>query len=719
MSDNISTPWIIEDLKHSGISQEDFPLPIIETQNGYKIRYADPVTGTAMLDSEGREYYREKLRMPVQNKEGKPAKYITAKNAGMRVYFPKGVHELLASASQEYIVGTEGEKKAICATIRGFPCIGFAGVWGWLESKDKRGDDKYMLHPDLTPYLNKDLLIIFDSDAVDEKKAMDFDYCAFRFAESLAKEGRTLYRVNLPADGDKKIGLDDYLLKHSVEELRAYVDTNRQTVDPDENPRAWWKAPEMSALVKKEGFPYSLDDDRISLNQAFFPGLFLVEEYVLFEPSENVFYVYEETSGLWKNVTGDSIKNKLSDSYGAFFGEVFKNSLGQLQSALNKRNDNFLSGITNLLKGKAEKRDVFSRSGKRFIHLPNGVLDLQEPEQIELKTFSPEWFSRNMIPIEFQQDAHCPRFLDELLRPQLDEDDILLLQKYCGNIILGGNPIQQLLILTGTAGGGKGTVTEIIEGITGRQNVAQLRTEHLSERFELSRFIGKTLLCGKDVAGNFLQQKSANVVKTLVGHDWLDAEIKGKTGSCTFRGEFTVVINCNSRLRVKLDGDTDADAWRRRLLIIEYQEAPVKKVIPDFSKFLIETEGAGILNWMVCGALLLLKDIQEFGKINQTAAQKERVDALLRESDGLRQFVMNGLERSSGNVTTGEIIDAYVDACNANKWKCIPVREIENLLPDIILSEFGEQKSTHIERNGRNQRGYENISLKRRVFSEN
>ena len=74
-------------------------------------------------------------------------------------------------------------------------------------------------------------------------------------------------------------------------------------------------------------------------------------------------------------------------------------------------------------------------------------------------------------------------------------------------------------------------------------------------RFELFRYLKKTLLVGVDVEADFLSTKGAAVLKGLVGGDWFDAEQKGGTGCFQVQGNFNVVITSNARLKVRLQGD--------------------------------------------------------------------------------------------------------------------------------------------------------------------
>ena len=104
---------------------------------------------------------------------------------------------------------------------------------------------------------------------------------------------------------------------------------------------------------------------------------------------------------------------------------------------------------------------------KPVIHLADGMLNL---ETMEIDDFSPEYYSRNQIPIAFDENADCPRFLNELLASALDDEDIEVIQKYFGMCLLGHNYSQQFLLLEGTPGGGKSTLVDVLRQIIGRRN---------------------------------------------------------------------------------------------------------------------------------------------------------------------------------------------------------------------------------------------------------
>jgi len=183
--------------------------------------------------------------------------------------------------------------------------------------------------------------------------------------------------------------------------------------------------------------------------------------------------------------------------------------------------------------------------------------------------------------------------------------------------------------------------------------------------------IGKTLLTGADVKSRFLSSKGASKLKSLVGGDFLEAELKNSNHGFTINGYFNVWISCNARLRIALEGD--ASAWLRRLLIARYEEAYQGQKIPDIHLKLLGEEAPGILNWMLEGLSLLLADIKATGDIRQSPEQQARVVALLQESDSLRLFLKENIVRDdNADLTTDEIVSAYSEFADSTTGAWIP-----------------------------------------------
>ena len=480
-----------------------------------------------------------------------------------------------------------------------------------------------------------------------------------------------------------------------IKRAKAEVATS---ADPD-SLDAQFGPPYFMRKTEKGKFAYA------GLNEGHLAGLHASRNVELWEPNEKAFFRYCAETGLFAEVTADLLKQEVSKLI------LDMGNAKRVKGLVMDRNAPRLTAIVQQLKGIVEQRDAFKKNG-RFLHLANGVLDLSGDAPV-LLPFSPDFRSRNASPIAYDPSATCPRFLDALLLPAVHPEDVAVIQKYMGLSLLGRNIIQRLLILDGMAGRGKSQLAIVIQHLVGMVNCTQLRTEHLNERFELYRFLRKTLLAGVDVQADFLSARGAPVLKALVGGDIMDAEQKGGTGCFPIEGTFNVVITCNSRLRVRLEGDVGA--WRRRLLIVRYEAPPPAKKIPDFGAHLVKTEGSGILNWAVEGLGDLLRDVEETGDIALTPRQAGVVDSLLAESDSLRQFLADRVERAVGDgndLSVHEIVEAYAEYCPGHGWSPLPITVIQRQIEGLMLELFQTVKVQSIQRDGKAARGFRNVRFK-------
>lgn len=210
---------------------------------------------------------------------------------------------------------------------------------------------------------------------------------------------------------------------------------------------------------------------------------------------------------------------------------------------------------------------------------------------------------------------------------------------------------------------------------------------------------------------NFLSSEGASRVKSLVGGDLLEAELKKSNERFYIHGNFNVIVTSNSRLRVRLEGDQNA--WGRRLVIVRYDKPFTGKPVPNIHEILLAEEGPGILNFFIQGAEKLFEDIADKGLV-LSAEQKHRVHALLSESDSLRIFLKGNVYQSVGthsNLTVAEIVAEYHKSCLVQGWAPVPGRIVERQLPDLMLEFFSTQKANDIERGGAAQRGFRNVRL--------
>jgi putative DNA primase/helicase len=470
------------------------------------------------------------------------------------------------------------------------------------------------------------------------------------------------------------------------------------------------KGLDLGAFIKKYGPPHYVTRRNPvgSLNEVFWAALFASFNEIFYENREVEYYKYKVPDGtypdgIFQTHSAHLLQQQLANDilYAAQNWSGYA-TLAQL------RNSKHLSGIFPHLKGFIQKEAAFDRP-RSYIHVQNGVIDLRSGSP-KLIGFDPKLISRNSIPIEFKPGAGCQRFKDELLAP-LSKDDAAVVQKLFGMYVLGRNLVQVIPILQGEAETGKSALAAVARELVGAHNCAELRTAHLEDRFEIGRYLGKILLIGADVAADFLNQPGAHRLKSLVGGDTLTGEMKFSNRRFPMLGIFNVLVTCNNRLLVRLDGDRGA--WLRRLIILLYGQRKHLKNIPNFGYLLVQSEGSGILNWALEGLEMLNEEVATHGTLLLTPEQKNRAARLLDESDGLRIFVTeNIVADKSKDLSSQEIIEKYASYCadQDRNWN-INVRIVERQLPNLMMQIFRTASNNHIVRNNKQVRGYRYVTL--------
>lgn len=462
-----------------------------------------------------------------------------------------------------------------------------------------------------------------------------------------------------------------------------------------------WVKTETPTLFEKEGDPVIIDDKgNIAINDMVIAKMFALERPTVFEAAEQEFYQYEYTTGLWVKRTAHEIKSQFSDDL-----QRMADELGD-RRILVKRKNNLLNSLVELLKVATLKSGVFQRRG-HLIHCKNGVLDLQTGG---LREFDPLDYSRNCCPIIYKAEAGCPRFLNELLYPALKKEDISLFQRFGGAALMGRNPSQRFVFITGSSGQGKSVAMKVLIFLIGADNVAELRTEHLASRFELYNLVGRQLLTGVDVPSDFFGCKGASIIKKLVGGDFFQAEKKGGA-HVKLEGNYNLLVTSNSGIKIHLDND--ADAWNRRLLVIPFNGAKPALPIDHFAEKLIDEEGSGILNFFVEGAIQHLQEIKETGDYRLTPSQKLRIHNALLESDSVRTFLETRvIPFPGGIVSKPELIAKYIAFCKMNGWTPDSPYQVGGALSSLMQELFHLSLSHDIPSDSGSQRGYRGVCIR-------
>ena len=440
---------------------------------------------------------------------------------------------------------------------------------------------------------------------------------------------------------------------------------------------------------------------RISLNERHFAALMVKGGGVIHEPGEG-FFQYDSLSGLWKELSPDMA----SQHAAALLREVA--NIDGCKELEKKITDKLQKAIVSQARGIGERRDFFEKA-QEIIHVQNGVFRRKGGELVFYPDgFQPGHRSLSRIEIPYDPEAKCPETETSLVRFNLSEEDAEVYWKYVGLCLLKRNITRRILIIhSEKSGTSKSPLTDIAGSLV--KNSIELRTDHLDGRFETHRLIGRSMLIGPDVAGDFLNKKGAHVLLRLTGGDLITPEGKFDKSKMTksIKGRFCVMISSNHHLRVN-EGAV-VDPWRKRLIILESLGNKVKKEIDGYAEILLQKEGAGILNRAIEGLKSLLKDIEDGDAFRLSDTQKGRVESLLSSSNTGQQFIRQCLE-SGGNVTTAELEEAYFNLCRDNGWQ--PRSDFKKVIKETISQTFALNEQNSITRGGKDQKGYRGIQLK-------
>ena len=143
-------------------------------------------------------------------------RYRSPKGRPNRLYIPSLINRAVLADAHTPLWITEGEKKALKACQEGLPCIAVPGIWSW-KTRDAQYQSVAIQDLAHIAWSGRTVVVVYDSDVATNPKVQ---LAESALVKELRGRGATVQRVRLPSgSGTEKVGLDDYLLTHSVEAL--------------------------------------------------------------------------------------------------------------------------------------------------------------------------------------------------------------------------------------------------------------------------------------------------------------------------------------------------------------------------------------------------------------------------------------------------------------------------------------------------------------------
>jgi len=280
------------------------------------------------------------------------------------------------------------------------------------------------------------------------------------------------------------------------------------------------------------------------------------------------------------------------------------------------------SGNANRARGMLDKAwpllavgvDAFD-SDPMAVNVRNGTLRFVEGPKgwsVRLDPHDPNDMISRMAEVEYDPAATCPKWLKRLERLQPEADQREFMRRIFGYALQGLRSEQVFVVAQGKGGDGKSLTHVILSGIFGDyyrhadvQSFLQGGRKSGSDHSEdLARLAGDTRLvtCDEPERGSVWNSK---IIKQMTGGGKMTVRAL-REASREIRPGWLAIVECNTFPRVP----TSDDGFWRRCKVLEWPVQLSRAEQGDFEAIKAEmlAERAGILNWMIGGALAWLAE---------------------------------------------------------------------------------------------------------------
>ena len=296
----------------------------------------------------------------------------------------------------------------------------------------------------------------------------------------------------------------------------------------------------------------------------------------------------------------------------------------------------------------------------------NGVIDLEDPENIKFLKHSKEYNFRSKFPIIYNSNSKCPKIIN-FVKKTFYEEDIKKVQEWFGVHLPRRYVKKKASLFHGPPDTGKTITLNLLTKFLG-SNISGLSIQ------EIGRGKPFDLMVLKDKDANICDDLSSSDINTVggfkkaVGDGFIDGEMKFGD-KFKFRNTAKNTNACNKIPAPK--EDIDDLAYYGRILLF-----PVDNVIPLekqddklLEKLTTPEELSGLLNWAIEGYIRLQKQ----NRFSNDKAPEETKFLMIKGGNSLAEFSSEVLIESPGLKISKEVLyRIYCKWCMEHKPKLSP-----------------------------------------------
>jgi len=341
-----------------------------------------------------------------------------------------------------------------------------------------------------------------------------------------------------------------------------------------------------------------------------------------------------------------------------------------------------------------ESRENFNNDLSKLV-LVNGMLDLVT---FELSPFDPKFLTTIKIPVMYDVNARCPKFIQFLKEILPKKKDIITVIEESSNILTTNQKnFEVSAIWIGVGANGKSTLLKIIRGVYGRDNCSSVSIHDIEEqRFAVAQLYSKLANISADISNDGLEGLSR--FKQLVSGDPIQVENKG-TKPFDLYNMSKLFFSANDMPNIK----DNSDGAFRRILVTKFENTFLRgaNCIQDLDKIILESEQSGIFNLFLENYKTLLRN--NCFRYEQPIGEVREI--IKKESDKLLEFIRGQTSHTmNSNITKAQFYEVLVKYMNDKNYEVFSKQKVGATLPTYGI--IGGQKNI----NGHNDKYWFNIS---------
>ena len=337
------------------------------------------------------------------------------------------------------------------------------------------------------------------------------------------------------------------------------------------------------------------------LNPEFWARLYVTLVKTAYDSYEQVLRAYDTVTGCYQRINRYHLIHFISN----ILAELHRPRIGHSCE----------KDMLTLISQYSTKDNVFT-TFPPYLHVNNGVLVCGDDGSVSLVDESPSFYSLNRIGYDYNSEATCPRFLNEVLKTCLHDDDIEVLQKFLGACLKSDIPLKQFLVLNGQGDEREGLLGMVIREIFGGGNnfanfdlflKKDVMTVWKNGNDVFPRRIAVCLYTPNDVLGS----RRFPFIHSLCLGEGLKIRNESKKRLYIFDGYYKVILPVMDTLIPK--SSIDKASLRKSLLLLNLDTNDVIFPYYEYTEQLLKDEASGIINWAIEGYRKLLSDLKETG----------------------------------------------------------------------------------------------------------